>query len=234
MDKHTSTFLATWCPVWPNKGTEFANHNGHIWNGVHNHRVTFADTQTRWSQAQFTERMLERSQDSHRCACLAKLHHQAFAVHSAQAPNEATISPREPGRMCTSMRSLLPGFFYTKWWMHPRNVVGLTLKFGIAMLIRTQMLWSKSWNGVPQISVWLNILKFNIPYAPIHSASGFGVGFGRLNIFSQGIWNTRGILIDDFIKVVLRHCHFCDLAHALNRWYATTSCCSALPSPQKV
>ena len=30
------------------------------------------------------------------------------------------------------------------------------------------------------------------PYAPIPSASGFGVGLGHLNTFSQGIWSTRG------------------------------------------
>ena len=28
-------------------------------------------------------------------------------------------------------------------------------------------------------------------YAPIPSASGFGVGFGYLNTFLQGIWSTR-------------------------------------------
>lgn len=111
-------------------------------------------------QAQFpeTNMHLKCSQDSHRRACLSALDHRAFAARSVQALREATISPPEPGRMCTSMRSLLPGIFYTKWWMHPRNVVGLTLKFGIAMLIRTQMLWSKSWNGVPQINKLQDII----------------------------------------------------------------------------
>jgi len=38
-----------------------------------------------------------------------------------------------------------------------------------------------------------NMMKSSesIPYAPIPSASGFGVGFGYLNTFSQGIWSTR-------------------------------------------
>ena len=30
-----------------------------------------------------------------------------------------------------------------------------------------------------------------LPYAPIPSASGFGMGFGYLNTFQQGIWSTR-------------------------------------------
>ena len=127
---------------------------------VRNDRATFADTQTRWSgTVPGNHHMhLKCSQDSHRRACLSALDHRAFAARSVQALREATISPPEPGRMCTSMRSLLPGIFYTKWWMHPRNVVGLTLKFGIAMLIRTQMLWSKSWNGVPQINKLQDII----------------------------------------------------------------------------
>ena len=33
------------------------------------------------------------------------------------------------------------------------------------------------------------------PYALIPSASGFGVGFGYLNTFSQDIWSTRGNVV---------------------------------------
>ena len=32
-----------------------------------------------------------------------------------------------------------------------------------------------------------------VPYAPIPSASGLGVGFRYLSTFSQGIWSTRGL-----------------------------------------
>ena len=35
----------------------------------------------------------------------------------------------------------------------------------------------------------------SIPYAPIPSASGLGVGFRSLNTFSQGIWSTRVCLL---------------------------------------
>ena len=37
---------------------------------------------------------------------------------------------------------------------------------------------------------WVDIF-FLFPYAPIPSASSFGVGFGCLNTFAQGSWSTR-------------------------------------------
>ena len=37
----------------------------------------------------------------------------------------------------------------------------------------------------------LLVIDLLVPYPPIPSASGFGVGFGRLNTFSYGIWSTR-------------------------------------------
>ena len=42
-----------------------------------------------------------------------------------------------------------------------------------------------------QLQPRFGYLKRYIPYVPIPSASSFGVGFGYLNTFSQGIWSTR-------------------------------------------
>ena len=54
----------------------------------------------------------------------------------------------------------------------------------------------------PKRSQWIgNRQCFVSPYAPILSASGFGVGFGYLNTFSKGIWSTRLLHVFKYIQL---------------------------------
>ena len=146
---------------------DFANQDGHIHTSmVHNDRVTFADTHTVWSRAQFPETM-------HRELSAVKTHagvhvqQDNIIWHFLYVDGESCMEPRDHhpslqvivfgkdigtnymyGHMICTFRDVFHPM-PNKKYMPPRNVMCFTLKLRIRVHVATQMFLGKLWHRVP-------------------------------------------------------------------------------------